>query len=59
MSTLEDDGYAVFFKSGYIFIYGLGVDLIEAVLLGDRRDKMYIVRGKPMYEESRWISDSG
>ena len=32
---------------------------IEAVLLGDQRDKMYIVSGKPMYRESGWISDSG
>eukprot|EP01018_Ginkgo_biloba_P038969 Gb_38766 [translate_table: standard] len=58
VSALEDDGYAVLFEGGHVLIYPLRVEPIEAVLLGDRRDKMYIVRGQPMYGESGWLSDS-
>ena len=33
--TLENDGYAVVFKKKLIFIYALGVDPVQPVLIGD------------------------
>ena len=40
--NMVDDDYVVWFKSGHIFIYALGVDLNEPMLLGDWRDMKYV-----------------
>lgn len=58
LSVMEGDGYATLFKMGHVFIYSMGVDLIQGVLLGDQQDRMHIVRGQPMHGGSRWISNS-
>ena len=41
--TLEGAGYAVVFKSEHIFIYPVGVDLIDPVLISHHRDGEYVV----------------
>ena len=46
MSTLVDVGYVTLFKSGHIFIYGEGADSVEPQFIGDRVDRLYIVRGQ-------------
>jgi hypothetical protein len=45
VSSLGDAGYATLFKGGHVFIYREGVDLVEPQLIGDRVDRLYIVRG--------------
>jgi len=58
VSTLEDNGYTPLFKQGHVFIYLVGMHIIEVVLLGDQRNRMYVVQGKPMYQGYGWILDS-
>jgi hypothetical protein len=51
VSTLEDVGYYVLFKGEYVFIYSKGVDLVELHLIGNRVDRLYMLRGQPsMYD---------
>jgi hypothetical protein len=50
--ALEDVGYATLFKSGHVFIYREGVDTVEPQLIGDRVDRLYIVRGQPTVGDS-------
>jgi hypothetical protein len=47
VSALEDVGYCTFFKRGHVFIYREGVDPIESHLIGDRVDRLYMLRGQP------------
>jgi hypothetical protein len=45
--ALEDVGYCTLFKRGHVFIYREGVDPIEPRLIGDRMDRLYMLRGQP------------
>ena len=45
--ALEDVGYCTLFKRGHVFIYREGMDLVEPKLIGDRVDRLYMLRGKP------------
>jgi hypothetical protein len=47
VSALEDVGYCKMFKSGHVFIYKEGVDLVEPQLIGDQVDRLYMLRGQP------------
>lgn len=58
ISALKEDGYTVLFRRGQMFIYLVRVGPVAIVLLGDRRDREYIVRGWHMYGRSGWISNS-
>jgi hypothetical protein len=47
VSALEDVGYCTLFKRGHVFIYREGVDPVEPQLIGDRVDRLYMLRGQP------------
>ena len=51
--ALEGVGYVVVFKSEHIFIYLVGVDPVDLVLIGYQRDREYAVRGQPTLGGSR------
>jgi hypothetical protein len=59
VSTLEDVEYDTLFKRGYAFIYSVSENPIRALLLGEWRSNMYIVKGQPMLVEYGCISESG
>jgi hypothetical protein len=51
VSALEDVGYCVLFKRKHVFIYRKGVDPLELQLIGNRVDRLYMLRGQPsMYD---------
>ena len=45
-------------KNEHVFLYLVRVGPVETMLIGDRKDRLYIVRGKPMYTESGWLLTS-
>ena len=53
VSALEDVGYCILFKREHVFIYRQGVDPIELQLIGNRVDRLYMLRGQPsMYDST-------
>ena len=52
VSALEDVGYCTLFKREHIFIYREGVDPVELQLIGDRVDRLYMLRGQPSVYDS-------
>jgi hypothetical protein len=52
ISALENDGYCTLFKRGHVFIYGEGADPVEPQLIGDRVDRLYMLRGQPLGYDS-------
>ena len=57
--ALEDAGYVTMFKRGHVFIYVDGADP-NPVLIGDRVERLYWLRGQPMTSEfGGLIPDSG
>jgi hypothetical protein len=46
VSALEDVEYCVLFKREHVFIYRQGVDPIEVQLIGNRVDRLYMLRGQ-------------
>jgi hypothetical protein len=53
VSALEDVGYCTLFKREHVFIYREGVDSVELQLIGDRVDRLYMLRGQPsLYDSS-------
>jgi hypothetical protein len=48
VSSLQDVGYCVLFKREHVFIYREGVDPVELQLIGNRVDRLYMLRGQPM-----------
>jgi hypothetical protein len=48
VSALEDVGYCVLFKREHVFIYRQGVDPIELQLIGNRVNRLYMLRGQPL-----------
>jgi hypothetical protein len=48
VSALQDVGYCVLFKRNHVFIYREGVDPVELQLIGNRVDRLYMLRGQPM-----------
>jgi hypothetical protein len=59
ISALEDSGWGIVFRSRHVLLYLVGVQSIEAVLLGDRKERLYLVQGMTMYSSSRWLPASG
>jgi hypothetical protein len=45
--ALEDVGYCTLFKRRHEFIYREGVDPVEPQMIGDRVDRLYMLRGQP------------
>ena len=56
--ALEGARYAVVIKREHIFIYPVGVDPVDPVLIGHRRDGKYVVHGHPTSRGSRWTTGS-
>ena len=56
--ALEGAGYAVVFKKEHISIFPLGVDPVDPVLIGHRRDGEYVVCGHPKFGGSRGMTRS-
>jgi hypothetical protein len=52
VSALEDVGYCVLFKREHVFIYRQGLDLVELQLIGNRVDRLYMLRGQPSVYDS-------
>jgi hypothetical protein len=52
VSALEDVGYCTLFKREHVFIYREGVDPVELQLIGDRVDRLYMLRGQPSVYDS-------
>jgi hypothetical protein len=46
------------FRSGHVFLYPVGVKPVKAVLLGDQKERLYLVRGMTMYSSFGWLSAS-
>jgi hypothetical protein len=59
LSTLEDVGYCTLFKRGQIFIYREGVDSVEPQLIGDRVDRLYMLREQPSGYDSTSDEEEG
>ena len=55
ISSLEDSGWGTMFRSGHVFLYPVGVQPVEAMLRGDQKERLYLVRGKAMYSSSGWL----
>jgi hypothetical protein len=51
-SALEDVRYCILFKREHVFIYREGVDPVELQLIGNRVDKLYMLRGQPSVYDS-------
>ena len=51
-SALEDVGYCVFFKREHVFIYRQGVDSIKLQQIGNRVDRLYMLRVQPSWYDS-------
>ena len=56
--SLDDDGYAILFWGGQVFIYPEGVASVATMPLGVQVGRMSRVQEKPVYGKSGWISDS-
>jgi hypothetical protein len=52
VSALQDVGYCVLFKRNHVFIYREGVDPVELQLIGNRVNRLYMLRGQPMMCDS-------
>ena len=59
MSSLEDDGYGLFVKSGQIFLYQVENPVGTTILLGNIRDKLYFMHGEVIFLGSGgWLSET-
>ena len=58
VSTLEDQGYGMLFRNEHVFLYSVRAGSVGIMLIGDQKDRLYIVRGELMYMESGWLSTS-
>ena len=45
VSSFEDDGYGMMIRSGHIFLYRRDEPVGTTILLGDRRNRLYVLRG--------------
>jgi hypothetical protein len=52
VSALQDVGYCLLFKREHVFIYREGVDSVELQLIGNRVNRLYMLRGQPMMYDS-------
>ena len=59
MSSLEDDGYGLFVKSGQVFLYQVENVVGTTILVGNRRDILYFLQGEVMFPGSGgWLYES-
>ena len=59
VSSFEDDCFGMMIRSGHIFLYWRDEPVGTTILLGDHRDKLYVLRGHVVRAGSRgWLSES-
>ena len=59
MSSFEDEGYGMMLRSDHVFIYQRDEPVGTAILLGDHRDKLYVLRGHVVRPcTGGWLSKS-
>ena len=60
VSSFKDEGYRMMVRSGHIFLYRRDEPVGTTILLGDRRDRLYVLRGHVVRAEPRagWILES-
>ena len=57
VSSFEDEGYGMMVRSGHVFLYRGDESVGTRILLGDRRDRLYVLRGlRP--GAGGWLSES-
>ena len=45
VSSFEDEGYGMMVRSGHVFLYQKDELVGTTILLGDRSDRLYVLRG--------------
>ena len=58
VSSFEDDGYGMMVRYGHVFLYRRDEPVRTTVLLGDRKDGLYVLRGHIVRPGSGWLSKS-
>ena len=63
VSSFEDEGYGMMIRSGHVFLYRRDEPVGTTILLGDRRDRLYVLRGHvvragPRAGPGGWLSES-
>ena len=57
--SFEDKGYGMMVRFGHVFLYRRDEPVGTTILLGDRRDKLYILRGHIVHPRvGGWLPDS-
>ena len=58
VSSFEDEGYGMMVSSGNVFLYRRDEPVGTIILLGDRRDRLYVLRGHIVSPRaSGWLSE--
>ena len=58
ISSFEDEGYGMMMRSGHVFLYRRDEPVGTTILLGDRRDRLYVLRGHIVSPRaSGWLSE--
>ena len=61
VSSFEDDGFGMMIRSSHIFLYQRDEPVGTTILLGDRRNRLYVLRGhvvQPGAGVGGWLSES-
>ena len=59
MSSFEDEGYGMMVRSGHVFLYRRDEPVGTTIMLEDRRDMIYVLRGNIVHPgASGWLSKS-
>ena len=59
VSSFEDEGYGMMVRFGHVFRYRRDEPVGTTILLGDRRDKLYVLRGHIVCSGvGGWLSES-
>ena len=59
VSSFEDEGYGMMVRSGHIFLYRRDEPVGTTILLGDRRDRLYVLKGHVVrVGPGGWLSES-
>ena len=59
MSSLEDDGYGLFVKTGQMFLYQIENPVGTTILLGNKRDGLYFLQWEVMFPWlGGWLSET-
>ena len=61
VSFFEDKSYGMMVRFGHVFLYRRDEPVGTTILLGDRRDRLYVLRGhivRPGAGAGGWLSES-